>query len=214
MVGVGGVRPGPDDDEVGAGVAFGEDRGVDLRADLGFGAPGAQPVGDLGVDAVDRGGGGAQGVELGGVLAGAELGEDGPGQDLFGLRDCGVQPEGVDGVGVVADRDTPGLWQALGDQGEGVLPVGPGSGPDPQVVETEVFVGRELEVGHDQVGGLVVGGDQQGGEPVAGAAGGTDGGADEVGQVGPGDDEQGIQVVGRRGAARPLEPLAVPPRMR
>ncbi len=117
-----GARPvgaGGDDDEVGALVPLLGERRGDVGADLVLGAPGAQPLADAGVDAVDGLAGPVQGRQLLGRLDHAQ------GPDRRTARRDGCAP----GAAPVPGR---ARWQPIvhaepgGDEGVGGLAVLPG----------------------------------------------------------------------------------------
>ncbi len=179
------VRTAADDDEVRALVPLLDHRRRDVRADLRLGPPGAQPIADASMNAIDRGSRLAQRLDLGGILPHPQLAHDRPGQHLLGVGQRFAQREHMQRRGEVADRDAGRLAQPGRRHGVRVVAVDPGQHLDAELVHRYVAEPGCLQLRYDERR-VAVGGDDERGEPLERTAGLTD----QIAQIRTGRDQQ------------------------
>ena len=142
------VLAGGDDGEVDLVVALGEQPGRDVRRDLGLGAPDERDLAavELVGDPVGRGPGGAQGVDLGGVLDHPQRPDDVDRSPERGARQLRQQLDEEAGPHLVADGGRRGAGGEAGDDRRRVLRLAPRQQAEHAGLLDHA---RRLQAGHD-----------------------------------------------------------------
>lgn len=124
MVRVGAVGPGADDDERHFRMPFGDNGFGNIGGNVSLGATGFEELRHPGVHPVDRGTGGAQRVDLGGILVHPQLPQHIGGQHRHRAQPLG-QRQQVQRGHRVGDRGAGVSAEGVGHQVVGILAIHP-----------------------------------------------------------------------------------------